>query len=281
MTIRYTPPLSGEIERVEAPSKEEFFGRWVKENRPVILTGVGNRWPAFSKWSPEYLVEKAGDKKLTVHFDEDGNFFRWYQTGKGRVDREMSVRELVEVLTSDPPDHRFYVTEHELRLISEDLCADLEYGGYLEKTDPLVFIGRDTFMPMHYHGTTEALLCQVVGSKVVTLYSPDQFGMLYARPWWGQSPLFSRVDPRDGGAADRFPRFADAEPLTFRLEAGEILFIPVHWWHVTTCAGFQMNVTCFWDAKLAQYTFPEPGFQVFAREVVWRTKQRWRRLRGA
>ena len=49
---------------------------------------------------------------------------------------------------------------------------------------------------------------------------------------------------------------------------------------MTTCAGFQMNVTCFWGAKLARYTFPEPGFQVFAREVIWRTKQGWKRLRG-
>ena len=89
---------------------------------------------------------------------------------------------------------------------------------------------------------------------------------------------------REPGAAEQFPRFEDAEPLTFKLEAGEILFIPVHWWHVTRCPGFQLNVTCFWGANIRQYTFPEPAFQVFAREAIWQTKTRWNkaksRLRG-
>jgi hypothetical protein len=277
-----TTELSGHIERVEAPSREEFFQRWVRTNTPVILTGVGNRWPAFERWSAQHFVEQAGDKEVTVHFDEEGNFFRWYQTGQGRVDERMQVRDLMALLTREPAEHRYYVTEHELRFISEELCAELDYSRYLEpeKTDPLVFIGRDTFMPMHYHGTTEALLCQVVGSKTVTLYSPDQFGLLSARPWYGNSPLFSRIDPRDPGAPEHFPRFRDAVPLTFRLEAGEILYIPVHWWHVTRCPGFQLNVTCFWTASMKQYTYPEPAFQVFAREAIWQTKTRWKRLRA-
>jgi jumonji domain-containing protein 7 len=273
--------LTGHIDRVEAPTREEFTERWVRTNTPVILTGVGSRWPAFTRWSPQYFVEHAGDSEVTVHFDEDGNFFRWYQTGKGRVDRVMKVRELMEILTREPAEHRYYVTEHEVRFISEVLCKDLDYSRYLDAqdTDPLIFIGRDTFMPLHYHGTTEALLCQVVGSKTVTLYSPDQFGLLSARPWYGNAPLFSRIDPRDAQARELFPRFKDAEPLTFKLHAGEILFIPVHWWHVTKCPGFQLNVTCFWTASLKQYTYPEPALQVFAREALWQGKQRWKRLK--
>jgi hypothetical protein len=276
-----TSELAGKIERVEAPTREEFFERWVRPNTPVILTGVGSRWPAFTRWSPRYFAEKAGESEVTVHFDEEGNFFRWYQTGKGRVDRKMKVRDLMEILTREPAEHRYYVTEHEVRFISEELCKDLDYSRYLDAkdTDPLIFIGRDTFMPLHYHGTTEALLCQVVGSKTVTLYSPDQFGLLSARPWYANAPLFSRIDPRDPEARENFPRFQDAEPLTFRLEAGEILFIPVHWWHVTKCPGFQLNVTCFWTASLKQYTYPEPAFQVFAREAVWQSKQGWQRLK--
>jgi lysine-specific demethylase 8 len=279
---QYSDELTGHIERVEAPTREEFVENWVKKNKPVILTGVASRWPAFQTWSAEHFVEKAGDAKVTVHFDEEGNFFRWYQTGQGRVDKQMTVREVMDILTREPAEHRYYVTEHELRFISDELCKELDYTTYLEpeQTDPLVFIGRDTFMPMHYHGTTEALLCQIVGSKTVTLYSADQFPLLYARPWFSNSPLFSRIDPRESAAAEEYPRFRDAEPLTFKLEAGEILFIPVHWWHVTRCPGFQLNVTCFWTAKLQQYTFPEPAFQVFAREAVWQTKTRWNRLRG-
>lgn len=92
---------------------------------------------------------------------------------------------------------------------------------------------------------------------------------LYARPWYAKAPLFSEIDGRNPDLA-RFPKFGDV-PLRFRLEPGESLYIPVHWWHFTRVQGYQVSVTHFWKARFQNWTFPAPGFQVCAREVLFQS----------
>ena len=43
------PVLEGE------PSPLEFYREWVAPNKPVILRGLTQHWPAISKWTPDYL----------------------------------------------------------------------------------------------------------------------------------------------------------------------------------------------------------------------------------
>lgn len=37
-------------------SVEEFRRKYEVPNRPVVLTDVANKWPAFGKWTKEYLL---------------------------------------------------------------------------------------------------------------------------------------------------------------------------------------------------------------------------------
>lgn len=255
-----------EIQRVERPTREQFQHDWVDRNRPVILTGVASVWPA-KGWTTDYLKSVAADSTVTVHYQEEADFHYWYQHLGQRQDREMRFGQLLDLLTEEPPERRYYMTEHELEKVSPKLLEDVDVSRYLDNAIPMLFMGRDTYMPMHYHGATEALLCQLYGSKTITLYSPDQFSLLYPRRWYSRAPVFSRVDTRDPDL-DRYPNFRKARPMTFQLEPGEILFIPVHWWHVTGVEGFQVSMTCFWKAKMSCYTFPAPGLQTVARESL-------------
>ena len=280
-----TPPT---IERVSAPTPRLFQEQYVARRKPVILTDVVSQWPAFANWNPDYLREVAGDATVDVHYDADGDFQRWYSP-EGLQDRQMTLREFVDLLTASPPERRFYMTEHSLARISERLVGEVDAGGYADPEgtsapQPYVFLGRDTMMPLHYHGTTEAILCQIVGDKEIVLYPPEQTALLRAHPWRSRYWHFSRVgapqqasvftdashlrlgEPNSGR---RFESFDSAEPMVFTLRAGEILFIPVHWWHLTTCPGFQINVTFFWPSRFRRYRFPQPGLQVVA-NGVWK-----------
>ncbi len=284
-----TRPSSTDIERIHAPSREELM-RWVDRNHPVVITGVADQWPAFHKWGPDYFREVAGDAEVTVHYDERGDFQRWY-TPSGRDDRTLTLREFVDILTAEPPDRRFYMTEHDLSLISQRLCEDVDGSRYADG-EPRIFLGRNTCMPLHYHATTEAILCQLQGHKEILLYSPEQFPLLYAHPWQSNAWMFSQVDgPQqiaqftrdtdylklDAPPSDGFPKFKKAVPTIVNLAPGEILLIPVQWWHLTTCEGFQFNVTFFWRSTARRYTFPQPGLQVFAHEWLNKAKRTFRR----
>jgi len=263
------PEFNDPIERIEAPSRDEFETRFLNRNTPVILTGVCNQWSAMTRWTPEYLREVAGDAVVTVHYDKDGNFHRWYLSPEVREERQMTLRELLDKLLADPPDERFYMTEHTLAQISERLVKEVDLDRYVDNPMPQLFLGRETRMPLHYHGVTEALLCQLRGSKKVTLYSPDQYAKLYPGRWYAHSPLFSRVDCRNPDY-QAYPRFKDAVPLRFMLEPGEVLFIPVQWWHFTRVDGqeLSLSITAVWRSKVSRYTFPSPGLQTIARDVL-------------
>jgi len=272
------------IERIGSPTREEFEG-YVEANRPVVMTDVSPHWGAMKKWNPDYLKSVAGDSEVTVHYDEDGDFTRWYLYPKQRIDRRIPFGEFIDILLDDPDERRYYMTEHEISWISKDLVGDVDFSGLVDLEppwEPLLFVGRDTCMPLHYHGTTEALLCQMIGTKKITLYAPDQTPYLYARPWYRPAPLFSRVDGRSlqMGSPDfeKWPKLRRARPLQFTLYPGEILFIPVHWWHLTSVPDFQVSVTTFWKSKVRRWTFPSPGLQVFAREILFKTQKK---LRGA
>jgi hypothetical protein len=46
---------------------------------------------------------------------------------------------------------------------------------------------------------------------------------------------------------DRFPRFADAEYLEVEVRAGDVLFIPIHWWHsIQNLGDVSLTAVYFW-----------------------------------
>lgn len=282
MTDPARADVSPDIERLEAPTRDEFERNYLDRNRPVVLTGVASEWPAMD-WTVDYLESVAGASMVTVHFREDADFGKWYLHPEERQDRRLPFAEVLDLLARQE-DRRYYMTEHSLAEISPELVRDVDVSRYVDLEppwEPLLFVGYDTCMPGHFHGSTEALLCQLHGTKQITLFSPEQYHRLYPRRWWQRSPLFSELPGRDiqAGTVDleRWPRFREAVPLCFTLHPGEILFIPVHWWHITSVPGFQISMTTFWKAKLSNWSFPAPGLQMCGREA-WHQLQRAGRL---
>src|SRR5690606_19348439 len=54
------------IPRVPAPSPDEFRRTYVKANRPVVLTGMIDDWPAFRTWSSDHLRSRFGETSVPV-----------------------------------------------------------------------------------------------------------------------------------------------------------------------------------------------------------------------
>ena len=59
----------------------------------------------------------------------------------------------------------------------------------------------------------------------------------------------------------------EAQAVEFTVHPGEILFIPVHWWHVTNVKGYQVSITYFWASDRKRWCFPSPGREVQAHEA--------------
>ena len=277
------PTVSAQtIERIQAPSREQLES-YVRQNKPVIMTGIADQWPAFHKWSPEYLKSVAGEAEIQARYEETGNF---HNNLTGELEhRKMTLGELMDRFTADQPDSNHYLTECPLEGLAPTLLDDVDLSKATTASaesplgPPLLFIGPDASMPLHYHGEREAVLCQLHGSKEVLLFAPDQFSRVYPRRFYQTSFAFSQVDWHNPDP-DRFPKIERAQAIRFTLEPGEILFIPVHWWHYTAVKGLTFSVTAMWCAKTAQYSYPFPGLQVHARNFVLKMQRLQGRLLG-
>lgn len=61
-------------EKVDLPTKSEFFHNYVKISKPVIFRNVLKNWPAFSKWSNKYLREKYGKNNVHIKLTPLGEY---------------------------------------------------------------------------------------------------------------------------------------------------------------------------------------------------------------
>jgi len=55
------------IDRRSNLSLEEFMVEYLIPNKPVVITDVVTKWPAFQKWSKENLTEKYGENKFFIN----------------------------------------------------------------------------------------------------------------------------------------------------------------------------------------------------------------------
>ena len=263
------PSSITEIERLDNPTREQFERDYVNQNRPVILTGVSSNWPAMTKWTPENLRANYGDRAIEARFEEHGDFHAYY-TPEVPIDlRSMKLSEYLDLLHQEPPETRYYMAQYPISRVSRELLDDVDAAKYILRgqPNPAFFIGRDAYSCNHYHGHGEALCCPIIGDRQVTLFAPGDSSRMYANRWHSSLVNFSRVDARRPDL-ERYPKYRDAHPITFTLRAGEILFIPVHWWHAIESPGFTVAAVFFWKARWRHFQFPNPGAAIVLHSLL-------------
>lgn len=238
-----------QVERISALSRETFVHQYLKPHRPVILTDVVSKWPAFQRWSLEYLQAEFADHRVLVEHYPGGERYGAYTYA------EMSVGEYIERVVGDPESRQhYYLADSTLDSTLPGSVKDVPTPEMIPENSshrPVVFIGCDTFSAAHYHrNLIQAFLCQLQGRKEVRLYPAAHTKYLYPNPWYTLRTNFSRI-PMDfgdhGSCSADFPKFDQAEIWECVVEPGEMLFIPDHWMHSTAGIGENISVTHFWN----------------------------------
>jgi hypothetical protein len=267
------PPRGAAIERVEVRSAADFRRR-MAEARPFIVTGEATSWDACKRWNIDYFRSAAGHREVEVEVYPE-HYFDFKPSRNVR----MSMDEYLDLLvTSGASGVKHYLAGRPIQRMLPELARDIPLPSFFD--DELkeafspeqlqrrlmamhVFIGRDCASPAHYHPWQQAILCQIHGKKRVVLYSPEQTPAMYARSWYRPHAFFSDVNFADLDY-QQYPALRNAEPVECTLNAGEILFIPIHWWHVVFGLDLSASVTMFWDAPFGDWRFPQPGFRTLA-----------------
>lgn len=254
-------PIKGKVGRIEDPPHPAFFRRYVEANRPVILTGVMEPWPALGRWTPEYLAAVAGEHRGEVIVSANGLYPDYLTQPSPMAKVEMPVSEFLrraggkaEAGEPLPPvlaaGETYYVYGKSYLLdavprLAQDLGTPACLGNVPVSTRGVWISSPGCVTPLHYD-LPNGLLCQVLGSKRVYLFDPAQHDRLYPRspkfPGFDNFERQSQVDIHhpDLGA---FPEFRRAEALECVLRQGETLFIPSNWFHEVETLELSISVT--------------------------------------
>lgn len=220
--------LAGElaIPTVANIEPERFFSEFYAANRPVVLTGLVDHWPALEKWSLDYLDSVVGDAEVELQVARDSS--ATYERDKDAHKRSTSLRKLTMAMRQVSSSNDFYLTAYNDKGNKQALAPlwdDIGPVSILEASggqDGFFWLGpKGTLTPFH-HDLTNNLLVQVMGRKQCHLVPAWEVGRMK-----NAAHCFSDRTPADWDADDP----ALPARLTCTIGPGDALFLPIGWWH--------------------------------------------------
>ncbi len=231
------------IERVKNISKEDFYNNYFKKQKPVVIEGLTNDWPAYEKWNLNYIKEIAGDKIVPLYDDRPVS----HEDGFNEAHAKMKMSDYIDLLQSKPTDYRIFL--YNLMKEVPQLQNDFKWpdiGLRLVKQLPMLFFGgENSKVFMHFDiDYSNILHFHFHGKKQCILFDPKQTPYMYKIP----HSLISREDiDFDNPDFEKFPALQKANGLICELNHGDVLFMPEGFWHYMKylTPGFSMSLRAF------------------------------------
>ncbi len=244
-----------------APTREEFWHEVYPQQVPTVWRQAQADHPlvALGRGGPDAflqeLVARAGQRMLTVTsapprlagrmgYGEQ----RWVDWGS----RDATLADFAQDVMAElraPTGHCDYVQSATVKQCLPELVPLTE----LWLVDPERMLDERTQLwigsggqrvPVH-RDESHSIAMMVAGAKEFLVFPPEQLPNLATTPRreLAGDPMRSAIDPR-APDYERHPRLAQAMPTmtVLRLEPGDVLFLPAHWWHAVDSFGF--NVMC-------------------------------------
>lgn len=218
------------IARRERLSGADFLQQHYRSNRPVIITGMLDHFAARSKWTLDYFAERFGERMVEVQFGREAD--PQYELNSIAHKRQIPFGEYVAKVRECNSSNDFYMTANNdsknresLKELWDDVGTLPDYLNESGAGSGFFWFGpKGTITPLH-HDLTNNFMAQIMGRKRVKLIAPCDLAKVY-----NHRHCFTEVDAK---AVDlkRFPAMAGVTIHDCVLDPGEILFLPVGWWH--------------------------------------------------
>ena len=195
-------------------------------------------------WSPSFFAQNYGSVSLAItanrnrRTDYEINFRQTIQT--------ITMAAFVQRLCREGETNDFYLVARnyffenpELTPLKNDLQPPPEIIDTADQrpgTVKLWFGPKGTVTPLHYDEHS-ILFMQIYGRKKFKLIPSFDTPKVYA-----QAKFYSAVDPENIDTA-RYPEFLRASLADVTVEAGDILFLPVGWWHWAKSLDVSISAT--------------------------------------
>jgi len=233
------------IERRAELTGEEFLQRYYAPSRPVILVGEMADWPALEKWTPAYLAGAVGSKVIEFQGGRTSN--ARFEIEKDGHRRQAPFDEFIRLIARPGAGNDAYLTAYNSSRNTEALAvlgADVRpLGKFLAAAETplgMMWIGPAGTVTSLHHDLTNNLIAQVRGRKRLKVLPAADVGRLY-----NDRHVFSQIADIEDPALDlqKYSRLVGASLYDVVLAPGEMIYLPVGWWHQVTSLDFSVTMT--------------------------------------
>lgn len=244
MGIKLTP-----IDIVEDISKEDFVKNYLLPRRAVVIKNMAKRWPAFEKWTFDYLKETVGDIAVPLYDSSKADPSKPINAAAA----EMKFGDYIDLIQKEPTDLRIFLFDpikHAPRLL-EDYRAPKELiGGFLDSYPNMFFGGKGSVTFLHYDiDLAHIFHTHFLGRKHIILFDYKWKERLYCIPFATYALEDYDITNPD---FTKFPALRGIEGYEAFLEHGDTLFMPTGMWHWMKYLDGSFSISLrAWDKSLA------------------------------
>jgi hypothetical protein len=228
------------IPREQRISREDFVEKYVKPQKPVVIEHLIEDWPAYQKWSLDYIKEVAGEKMVPLY--DNRPISSKYKFNQPHL--VMKMADYIDLLKSQPTKYRIFLYHlmKEVPSLQKDFYFPKIGLRFLKQLPMLFFGGENSKVFMHYDiDFANILHFHFHGKKQCILFPPSESKYLYKVP----HALITREDINfTDPDFEKFPVLKKARGYVTELNHGETLYMPEGYWHQMTylTPGFSMSL---------------------------------------
>jgi len=246
ISLNLSQPLL-QIPSLSSPSLPTFLTKCKLPLTATLLKDCMTDWPCMSsssRWSCDRLVQLAGPRTVPVELGRKYTDNSWTQ-------QLLTVEQFVSSYMTGNSKEVGYLAQHQLLEQVPALGRDINTPDYCytgedeREPDINVWIGPGGTVSPAHTDKKHNLLCQVVGTKYVAIFYPEEGDKLYPHP----SPMLANTSMVDLDCPDmdKFPLLSGLQGHHTLLREGEMLYIPPLVWHYVRSLEQSFSVSFWWE----------------------------------
>lgn len=216
------------IDVVEDISQEEFQEKYLKARKPVVIKNMARKWPAYQKWTMDYMKQAVGDVKVPLYDSAKAD----PAAPINAPTTEMKFADYIDLIQKEPTDLRIFLFDpikHAPNLLDDYISPKNLMGGFLDKYPSMFFGGKGSVTFLHYDiDMAHIFHTHFNGRKHILLFDYKWKERLYKIPYSTYALEDYDIEHPD---FTKFPALDGVEGIECFLEHGDTLFMPTGWWH--------------------------------------------------
>ncbi len=216
------------IDVIDEISQEEFQEKYLKARKPVVIKNMAKNWPAYQKWTMDYIKEVVGDVTVPLYDSAKAD----PSAPINAPATEMKFADYIDLIQKEPTDLRIFFFDpikYSPKILEDYISPKDLMGGFLDKYPSMFFGGKGSVTFLHYDiDMAHIFHTHFNGRKHILLFDYKWKDRLYQIPYATYALEDYDIENPD---FTKFPALDGVEGIECFLEHGDTLFMPTGWWH--------------------------------------------------